>query len=265
MDHTKTDGYVIFGFPGEGNTLELVRQLRFNEPTVPICIIDNKLEELPTKVRLLPSMHFIKGDMVRPEVYASAKLEQQKAVSVLPLDRNDANSDAATATAVRMITLYLEEKGSQARVQHMLVDPDNAPMFKDLRSQEISKRADIFMLVQELQGQGSAQVLEQLLRNDIGDNPQTYRVKAIAGMRWENLRHHVFELYAKDEMSFSLLALIRGKNPPNTRPDRAEVVEEGDVICVLAGNDFDWNRAESLLVGLEHSRRSSPQLAVHNG
>ena len=104
--------------------------------------------------------------------------------------------------------------------------------------------------------------MEQLLRNDVGDNPQTYPAKAIVGMSWEKLRWHVFELYANDEMSFTLLALIRGTNPSNTRPDRDEIILEGDVICVLAGNDFDWNRAEALIARRETQGASSPQLVV---
>jgi hypothetical protein len=251
MKNPHKNGYVIFNFPGEGNALELIRQLRITEPNVPVCIIDNKLEELPLQLRGTPGVHFIRGELTRPDVYERAQLEHQRAVAVLPLDRNDANSDAATASAVRMILRYLEQAGSRARVQHMLVDPDNAVMFEGMSSQEITKRADILMLVQEFQGAGTAQVIELLLRNDAGDDLEMFAADLIVGMTWGALRTKVLELYAADTLSFSLIALKRPNETPETRPGRQEIIQKGDMICVLAANDFDWTVAERAITGKE--------------
>ena len=62
MKNPYADGYVIFNFPDTNLLLSFIRELRNVEPNVPICLVDNRIEELPKPLAVLPKLHFIRGN-----------------------------------------------------------------------------------------------------------------------------------------------------------------------------------------------------------
>ncbi len=249
MKNPHKNGYVIFGFPGERSILELVRQIRTTEPDVPFCVVDHKLDELPAAICELPAIHFVRGDLLRTTTYEKAAIAAQKGIVIYPLDRHDPNSDAATAGAVRLIEKFFADQKSVARVVHNLVDPDNAHLFGGLLSQEIPKNATEFLISQEFQGQGTARLLVELMRNDQGEDPQTCTPSLTVGMTWGELMTGSLRLYQGGEgLPFNPLSLLRDSHPI-FHPAWSEVICADDRICVIADNAFDWTKAEEALTG----------------
>ena len=244
VNNPHKNGYVVFGYPGEGNLIELIRQMRITQPHVPVCVVDNALDELPIAVRELPDVHFVRGGHLKRDVYEKAQLATQLGVAVFPTDRNDPNSDAVTANAVRLILGYLTERSATTRVLHLLVDPDNEHLLIDLRSQGITKRSDMLLVAQEWQGPGTAAVLEDLMRNDQGEDPQTVTPVLTIGMTWGALSEHALRLHkAGSDALFTPIALLR-EGGRNFRPSYDTVLRANDQVCVIASNSFNWRNTE---------------------
>ena len=248
MNNPHKNGCVVFGFPGEGNLIELIRQMRITQPHLPICVVDGKLDELPQSLCEVENVPFVRGGHLRPEIYAKAGIEHQRGVVVFPIDRNDPNSDAITANAVRLITDYLALRGANTKVINLLVDQENEHLVFGLNSQIITKRSDMFLVAQELQGPGTAGVIEDLMRNDQGEDPQVHRPMLTVGITWGEFAQGALRLHQEGSgMPFTPLALLRGK-ARLFRPPWDTVLSESDRICIVAENAFVWEKAESAIM-----------------
>lgn len=260
MNNPHKDGYIFFGYPGETNLREMIKQIRVTQPDVSVCVVDNKISELPVSVREMPHIHFVLGDLLRETTFQRAGIHEARGVAILPIDRNDPNSDAATASAVRLIAKFIAKKGGSAKLIHMLVDPDNEALFEGLSSQMVTKAAPELLVAQELQGAGTARVIQDLLRNDDNEDPQTYTPTLTAGMSWGELVTKALDLYRSGAITFTPLSLVR-EDRTYFHPPWDETLRESDLICVVGANDFSWEAAEEALTGKQRVRE--PELSFY--
>ena len=146
MRNPHADGYVIFNFPGESRFAALVRELRFVEDDVPICVVDDRLTELPSTIASLPKIHFVHGSTLSEETYHRARVADAKAVIVFPTDATIPESDGTTKTVVDLVARFVS---GGTRIIHVLVDAKNGWMFDETRSTAILQSLEILALVQE--------------------------------------------------------------------------------------------------------------------
>ncbi|WP_020531457.1 potassium channel protein [Flexithrix dorotheae] len=244
MKNPYKDGYVIFNFPGENQLINFVKEIRDAEKNVGVCVVDSSLEELPKAISLLRGIHFIKGNPLSRETYENAGLKENKAIIIFPTEPNVSDSDGATKTIVDLVSKFVE---NQTRVLHILVDPANAWMFDDVNSTQVLESFELFALVQECQDKYSAEIIEQLLLNSKGSNPQTLSPELVIGWTWNEFLIALIKASAMTGIKCSPFAIIRN-GEPEICPDYESKIQEGDLLSLITYNDFDWRHFEKKMV-----------------
>lgn len=247
MKNPFKDGYVMFNFPELYQGANFIHELRTVERHVGICIVDNEMEKLPESIAILPNIHFIKGSTLDKNTYQRAGITSNKAVIIFPSEASMAESDGITKTIVDLVTKFvLSEEKCTTRIVHILADPRNAWMFQDAYSTQVSERFELLAVVQELQDQYSAEIVETLLSNTRGANLKTVFPTVIIGWTWEKLTRKCIEVSKTTKIHCNPLALIKnGEN--DACPFWDTVIEEGDCISIIAFNDFKWKKFEKAL------------------
>ncbi len=242
MKNPFKNGYVIFNFPGVATALSLVRELRAVEQNVGICIVDSRLEQLPGAITNLPNIHFVKGDTIRRETYEMAKIDENKVVLIFPIDRNASESDAATKVIVDLVSRFVSN--TKTRIIHVLVDSANGWMFEGTDATHIISDLEILAIVQESQDPYSAEIIETLLQNTSGANPQTFKPTKTKGWTWGQLAERCIATSQRTGISCNLFALVQdGENM--TCPNFDIVIKEDALLSIIAFNDFDWQNFEN--------------------
>lgn len=239
-----TEGYVFFHFPGEARLMSIITQLRATEEDISICVVSNFIEELPASIASLRNVHFLKGSILNKATYERANLQHSKGVVIFPRQSGDEESDAITKVVVDLVTQFV---GPQTHLMHFLVNPDNAWMFQGSRSHPILEHLEVLVLVQECQDRGTAPLVQRLLMNDAGVNPETVVPHRVVGWTWEELHHATIQAAKKSKVPVTLFALIRGDNS-DPCPPYETVIERGDHISIIAHSHLDWSRFEMQLV-----------------
>ena len=244
MNNPHKNGYVIFNFPGSNTVHRLIKEWRTVEPKVPICIVDSRLEELPKSIALLSDVHFVSGNTLDKNTYLRANLKENKAVIVFPIEKNVSDSDGATKTIVELVELFVSEN---TRIIHVLVDSNNAWMFKKSRSHAIDADLEILAVVQESQDEHSSTIVEQLLLNTEGANPQTFYPQKIIGWTWGQLQQKTTELSLAQNLRCNLLAIVKQSIPDSCHRQNT-IIEKGDALSFIAYEEFNWEQFEKDLV-----------------
>ena len=235
------DGYVIFNYPGEHKIQSFVNEIRYIEPNVGICIVDESLEELPSSISLSSNIHFVKGSLLHKDTYENARLKDNKVVIIFPKESHVSESDAATKVIVDLVYKFT---GDATRILHVLVDSKNSWLFDDSPSQQILQNMAILSVVQESQDRYSAAIFETLFKNTEGENPSTVKPNKIIGWRWDKFVETTMSSFENNKIRVNPLALIKdGKINPC--PEPSEIITENSYISIISEGDFNWDKYES--------------------
>ncbi len=239
MKNPNSNGCIVVNFPGIGPLLGFVNELRALDEwrDVPICIIDEKLDELPAQVAGLPDIHFVHGSPLDERMYAQAAIDSASSVVVFPTQPGLASSDGVTAITVKHILGYCN---GNTRVMYVLVDLANADLFYGLKASAILESFELLAVVQEIQDMRSAEVYQTLLMNTAGPDPMTAIPKEIVGWTWGRLQQAIFDY----EIQITLVALLRDNCEPMFFPKKSETILAGDRISLIAPQDFEWEKFE---------------------
>jgi voltage-gated potassium channel len=246
LDNPFKNGIVIFNFPGISKFLDFERELRAMEPDTGICIVDDKIQELPQSLTMLPNIHFIKGSILLEKTFEKARLKENRIVIVFPDNFSSPQSDAATRMVVGLLKNFTAD---MTRIIYILVDQRNSWMFRDLdaNSTSILDNLEILALVQECQDIYSAPTIQMLLSNIEGPNPLTVKPGRIAGWKWGDFQVKSAVTAKTLGMKMNTLALIRN-SIPDSCPGYDEVIKMGDYISVVTYDNFRWDIFEQELV-----------------
>lgn len=244
MENTHKNGYVVFNFPEGATAYNLIRELRTVEKKVSVCFVDSELEELPESISRLPNIHFVKGDTMQKSTYESAGIKDAQAVLVFPMRAGVAESDAATKTIVDLIARFTAE--SDTRIIYTLVDAQNNWMFDAPRATHVLADLEVLAMVQECQDEKSAEIVEKLLLNTEGANPQTVVPKKVIGWTWGELTLGLIKASEQSKVACNPFALITSEGT-NTCPSFTTKIQEGDRLSIIAHHGFDWEKTEDLL------------------
>ena len=245
MKNPFDNGYVIFNFPGVTTAENLIDELRQVEKNTGICFVDSRLENLPQSIASLPRVHFIKGDTLDRHTYDQARLEDNKAVLIFPIEPSAPESDAATKTVVDLVLRFTDKHNT--RVIYTLVDQANAWMFEDQKAIGILADLEILAMVQEVQDPYSAEIIEKLLLNSKGANPETVTPIKIVGWTWGEFVTTSMKATQASGDKCNPFAIVQ-KSEPNTCPDLSLIIDKDDLISVIAYPDFDWTKHETDMV-----------------
>ncbi len=243
-------GYVFVNFPGKVTVEYFLREIRAKEKDAPLCIIDSQIEELPKWLQLKKNIHFVKGNTIRQETYRQANVANSKMVVVFPSNPGVSDSDALSAVIVENVNKL---KGPNTRVAHIIVDPDNAHLFEDKGSVQILETLEILALVNECQDKHTAATFEHLLLNTEGANPISIENHSMAGIRWIDFQLACIRVSAEQEANVNPFALVQKGEIPSANPSPETVIEEDDVIILIADPGFHYPDFEKFL--LENIKR----------
>ncbi|MCH7783041.1 two pore domain potassium channel family protein [candidate division KSB1 bacterium] len=244
MDNPVKNGYVIFNFPEPHLVDRFIEEVRFTEDNVGICIVDNKIDELPTIIRERKNVHFVKGSLVDKDTYKRSNVENNKVVIIFPGEPFNPDSDAGTKTIVDLVSQFVGK--SSTRIVHILVKQSNEWMFKGLPSTPVLESLSILALVQESQDQYSAPIIQKLLANTKGSNPQTVVPTSTKGLTWKEFQHSALNASEKLGDYVNVFALVQNGEPA-TCPPLDTVITDNDLISIIANRGFDWKRFEEAM------------------
>lgn len=235
-----SDGYVIFNYPGRGRMEALVREIHHTQPGVGICVVDNRLNELPALAPCDPPIHFVRGSILSNATYEQARVCDARRVIVFPTDSNDPSSDGTTKTVIDLLERFID---GETKVVYALVDPANRWMFDDEKAVCILESLEVLAIVQECQDAGTAPAIETLLMNTEGPNPNTFIPNAIVGMTWGEFQRGALEVSRSLNIPLNPFGIVRN-GKPNVCPAHDEVVASGDHLLLIVENKLDWSDFE---------------------
>ena len=252
MDNQDKNGYVIIHFPGESALLKLIAELRHVERDVPVCLVDNEIEELPQSVAVLPDVHFVRGSDIARATYERAGLQDSKTVIVFPDRENDVQADAQTKVVIDLVEKFIDPS---ATVIAAIVDEANEWLFEGSRASIVHGRIEILTMVQECQDRFSAAIVQDLFSNTGGTNPQTVRPVRIVGWTWGELVQHSVPAVRQLGQAVNPFAIVQN-GAPNSCPGPDTAIAEGDYLSIIADSAFDWDQFEQTLVHCRNSGSS---------
>lgn len=243
MPNSNKNGYIILNYPGERYALTYIKNIRYLEPKVPICIVDEGIESLPKSLSTL-KVDFIRGSLLRKETYIQAKLDESKVVIVFPESENS-DCDGMTKSIVELVTRFVDR--SRTRVLYLLINYENKWLFDNIPATAILEDNEIHLMVQECQDPNSAEVIQTLIRNTEGAIQKSVLPKKIIGWTWSQFKMKCQEVAEKNSIEVATLALISG-GEINLLPSANTKVREGDYINLIVKSGFEWNQFEDMLV-----------------
>ena len=243
LDNPYRDGYVVFNYPGENISL-FIQEIVSGEPDVGLCIVDSRLEELPsTATALHNKIHFVRGYTHEQETYDRARIRDNKRIIIFPVDPSSPESDLGTSRLVDLVLRFVSE---QTQVIYILIDPKNKWMFNK-KAVAVLQNLEMLATVQECQDTYSSLVVQNILMNTEGANTQTVRPQKIVGQTWGDFVTQAVKVSESLQTPFNALALVH-EEEIDACPDSARKIAAGDMISVIANNDFDWENFEQQLV-----------------
>ncbi len=244
MRNPYKDGYVLFNYPGTSRFEALVAELRHVEREVPVCVVDDTLDELPTAAAGLDNVHFIRGSILDQGTYERARIRENTAVIVFPIEASLPESDGTTRTVVDLVARFVDET---TRILHVLVSAENGWMFDDIDSTAIMEHLEVLALVQECQDTHSAPIVQRLLLNTEGANPDTVVPSRTVGWTWREFVLAAMEASGATGVLVNPLALVKSGEHPIVAPSPDDTIGEGDAISVISFPGFDWARFEAAM------------------
>jgi voltage-gated potassium channel len=242
MKNPHKDGYVLFNYPGTSRFQALVAELRYVEREVPICVVDDRIDELPPGAAGLDNVHFIHGSILSRETYERARLRDNTAVIVFPLEASLPESDGTTRTVVDLVGHFVDET---TRILHVLVSAENGWMFDEFRSTAIMEHLEMLALVQECQDTYSAPIVQRLLMNTEGANPDTVKPVRTVGWTWSQFVISTMLASGDTGVHVNPLALVKVGEEPMVAPSPDAVIGPEDHISLISFPGFDWDKFEA--------------------
>jgi voltage-gated potassium channel len=244
MENPRERGYVLFNFPGVARFGALVQEIRHIEADVPICVVDDTLDELPPNAAALPNVHFIRASILDRRTYDQARLRDNQVVIVFPRESGVPESDGTTRTVVDLVSRYV---GDETRILHVLVSAENAWMFEGINSTAVIGSLQVLALVQESQDRHSSSIVQRLLLNTEGGNPNTVSPTRTVGWSWAEFSRCCLEAAAQSGVMANPLAIVK-RTGPFLCPPASELIEEGNEVSIIALPGFDWDAFEQVMV-----------------
>lgn len=239
------EGYVVVQYPGIRRLQDLIREVRIREQHVPFCIVDAGLEELPLELTQDPrKIHFVRGRLLEKETYERAQVAHAKAIIVFAPQSPTPESDAVTASIVRIIE---SQVSNRTRLMHMMVDNSNAHLFDGLRSIPISRSLEVLAAVQEMRDAFSAVVAEDILSNDRGADLTTVRPTQLEGWTWGEFVTALAVFAHKSKVNITPLAIIE-HDQVETCPDVEREIRRSMLLSLVTReSNLDWPSIERQL------------------
>ena len=138
----------------------------------------------------------------------------------------------------------------------MLVSARNGWMFDGLASTAIMENLEVLALVQECQDTHSAPIVQRLLLNTEGANPDTVTPTRTVGWTWSDFVVAAMRASGETGVRVNPLALVKADEEPIVAPAPDEVIASGDSVSMSAFPGFDWGRFEAAMVKSRAPQRS---------
>jgi hypothetical protein len=239
-------GYVLFNYPGQDQFVTFVEQIRLVEGNVGICLVDNRLEELPRSIEALGNIHFVRGSTLAQDTYERARVQTARCVIVFPVEAGKEESDASTRMVVDLVSEIAPEK---TRIIYVLVDQHNSWLFRGARATAIPETLEMLALVQESQDKFTGPIIEEILLNSSGPRPHTVEPGGLVGMSWGEFCTLTTNFANRENLRVRPFALIEPGVSVDSCPEPSALIREQHLISVLAYSDsFDWVRLRKQLV-----------------
>jgi voltage-gated potassium channel len=244
MENPYERGYVLFNFPGVARFEALVEEIRHIESDVPICVVDDTLDELPPSAANLTNMHFIHASILDRRAYDQARLRDNEVVIVFPTRSGAPESDGTTRTVVDLVSRYV---GNETRILHILVSAENEWMFEGINSTAVIESLQVLALVQECQDPHSASIAQRLLLNTEGGSPNTVSPRRTVGWSWREFSRYCMEASERSGVLANPLAIVKHTGPL-VCPPPSELIAQGNEVSIIATPGFDWDAFEPVMV-----------------
>jgi len=243
MENPYTNGYVLFNYPGDACFDAFVEEIRHIESDVPICIVDDTLYELPPTAANCAHVHFVRGSTLDRRIYDRARLRDNNVVIVFPTEASVPESDGTTRTVVDLVSRYV---GDETRILHVLVSTENAWMFEDMDSTAVMEYLQMLALVQECQDPHSSSIVQHLLLNTAGGNPNTVSPRATVGWSWAEFGRFCMEAAEQSNVRVNPLAIVKDDGPL-VCPPPSERIQQGDRLSIIAMPGLEWEPFEQAM------------------
>ena len=247
MVNPHKDGYVLINFPGKTKLRDFLKEITYIEKRVGICIVDDNLEKLPSDFKHIDQLHFVRGNPFHKKTLEQARLQDNRIIIIFPTDPNNSQSDSATRTMVDLVSRFTDSQ--KARIIHVLVSEDNKWLFEGSPSTEVLYNLQILSLVQECQDQYSSSIIENLLLNTEGANPQTIQVEDdLKGWSWGDLIAKGNQVSQTHNLPCNFFGLIKTNHDIQVCPHPKTTVEAGDCLSIIVEPGFDWQNFKTYLL-----------------
>lgn len=244
LDNPYEDACVVFNLPETTLFKMFAQELRLAQKDIPICIVDNRIEELPPSIAAMHNVHFIRGSLLDQSTYIRAKIKKNKAIFIFPLDDDNPDSDGTTRSIIDCVEEFV---GNNTRILYVLVSEANAWMFEHFKNATaIHESLRMRTLVHEFQGPFTAITIQTLLSNKKGANPATVAPKYCVGWSWKELQDRTIHVSHELDTQVNLFALIRN-GEPELCPDTHEQIKQGDLLSIICHKGFDWAEFEKAM------------------
>ncbi|MCK5025764.1 MAG: two pore domain potassium channel family protein [Nanoarchaeota archaeon] len=244
MENTQNDCIVIINYPGESALLGIVREIKHLDKKAAFCVVDEKIEQLPPVLSAFDHIHFVKGNLLKEETYKKAGVHKSKAVIVFPSEPGVPRSDGLTQTIVDQASKFAREDTSIVYIQ---VDQENDWLFENSPGTAVLESFEVLAVVQEINDKFSSVLVEKLLLNTTGANPKTVIPKSIVGWTWAEFNLIAVQTGLKIGVQINPFGLIK-KGETFSCPDYDTVIENGDLLSLIAYNGFNWDKFEKKML-----------------
>ncbi|MCK5016466.1 MAG: two pore domain potassium channel family protein [Candidatus Peribacteraceae bacterium] len=237
------EGYVIFNMPEIHTLRTLIKEIRHDDPNIGICVVDDRIESLPTELDVMKKVRFVKGSVLSKETYELAGVGNSIAVVVFPTDSTSSTSDGVTKTTIDLLERFI---GNGTRIIHVIVDPENEWLFEDTNSTPILECIETLMIAQECKNPHSSEAVAKLFRNSEGAVPFTVTMD-IKFDSWKNFEKICVAAEHELGVDVNPFALIKTGHT-YTNPKSSVPINIGDKVCLIVNPDFDWKQFYNALV-----------------
>lgn len=217
------------------NSLEkiqsLINELRNDSLTKDkaICLIDEKLEELPNEL-IKTDIKFVKGDATDENILLQANIENATHAIILSKDSSESHSDDINLS----ITLVIEKLHPKINSIVEAINPKKVRQIKLAGADSVVCVSELTsnLIIQELQDPGVKDIIDQLTSNNYGQ--QFY----ITPIKNSNNKKYIDLINWSIQNNCSVVGLIRNNNPIiNCNKD--ENLKNDDSAIIVAEKRFN--------------------------
>ena len=120
-------------------------------------------------------------------------------------------------------------------------------MFEGINSTAVMESLEVLALVQECQDPHSSLIVQRLLLNTEGGNPNTILPRRTVGWSWMEFSRYCMEATEESGILANPLAIVKPTGPL-VCPPPSELIAEGDEVSIIATPGFDWDAFEQVMV-----------------